>query len=286
MKLLIKIGFVLALSSASAQNVDTVNSKRMSVIVGANAIFHVGAYSALNQLWYSQYEQSNLHWFNDGREWMGVDKLGHAFTSYQLSLLWHYQFRYAGLNQTKSALWSAGLAWAGVSMIELFDARSAAWGASPFDLISNTLGVGLFVSQQLTWKEQRIKMKYSFHTTAFAKQRPDVLGDNLLSQALKDYNGQTYWLSINLKTMTGFEFMPAWLNLAVGYGADGMIEGERKNNFTNVRYPQFYLSPDIDLSKIKTRKKWFRGMLGILNMFKFPAPSIEFRNGTVVGHWF
>ena len=45
------------------------------------------------------------------------------------------------------------------------------------------------------------------------------------------------------------------------------------------RYRQWYLAPDIDLSRIKTRSKLIRTTLVVLNVFKFPTPSLEFSNG-------
>jgi hypothetical protein len=39
------------------------------------------------------------------------------------------------------------------------------------------------------------------------------------------------------------------------------------------------------MSKIRTRKKSIRFILNALNAFKFPAPSIEFSNGSIKGHW-
>jgi hypothetical protein len=60
------------------------------------------------------------------------------------------------------------------------------------DIIANASGTALFV----LWKEQRITPKFSFHTTQYAQYRPNVLGSSLAEQMLKDYNGQTYWLSV------------------------------------------------------------------------------------------
>ncbi|HQX73567.1 MAG TPA: hypothetical protein PK298_11725, partial [Chitinophagaceae bacterium] len=45
------------------------------------------------------------------------------------------------------------------------------------------------------------------------------------------------------------------------------------------RYRQWYLSPDIDLTKIKTNKKGIKFIFTVLSAFKFPAPSLEFSNG-------
>ncbi len=38
----------------------------------------VGLYSA----WYSNYPQTNFHFFNDNNEWKQVDKVGHAYSAY------------------------------------------------------------------------------------------------------------------------------------------------------------------------------------------------------------
>jgi hypothetical protein len=46
--------------------------------------------------------------------------------------------------------------------------------------------------------ERAITPKFSFHLTDYASKRPDVLGSNLPERIIKDYNGQTYWLSVNL----------------------------------------------------------------------------------------
>jgi hypothetical protein len=37
-----------------------------------------------------------------------------------------------------------------------------------------------------------------FFIPQYAQYRPNVLGSSLAEQILKDYNGQTYWLSVNL----------------------------------------------------------------------------------------
>ena len=102
---------------------------------------------------------------------------------------------------------------------------------------------------------------------------------------LKDYNAQTYWISCNLssflKNKAGF---PAWLNLAAGYGADGMLGGFENKWTDNQGNPvlrtdvprkrQFYLSPDIDFTRIRTNKWWAKTLFQFLNAFKCPAPAL------------
>jgi hypothetical protein len=103
-----------------------------------------------------------------------------------------------------------------------------------------------------------------------------VLGDGLTSEILKDYNGQTYWLSVDMDKFIRF---PKWLNLAAGYGAQGMIYArDRQNIEAGYRdpYRQYYLSLDFDLSAIKTRSKVVKTLIFVANMIKIPAPAIEF----------
>ncbi|MFX4861163.1 hypothetical protein ABTC05_19180, partial [Acinetobacter baumannii] len=54
--------------------------------------------------------------------------------------------------------------------------------------------------------------------------RADSLyGTTFFSRVLKDYNAQTYWASINVRSFFKQSNWPSWLNIAVGYGAEGMF---------------------------------------------------------------
>ena len=81
--------------------------------------------------------------------------------------------------------------------IEIFDGYSEAYGASAGDLIANATGSLFFLAQQKVWGEQRLIPRFSFRRTGYPSLRPDVLGDTRVSEILKDYNGQTYWVSID-----------------------------------------------------------------------------------------
>ena len=127
-------------------------------------------------------------------------------------------------------------------------------------------------------------------------QRADSLyGKNILNRMLKDYNGQTYWLSANIKSFFPKSNVPAWLNIAVGYGAEGMF-GATENKWKDVlgnkydrtdiqRYRQWYIAPDVNLMKIKTKNKFVKATLFFFNSFKFPMPSIGFSKKGVQFNW-
>ena len=51
------------------------------------------------------------------------------------------------------------------------------------------------------------------------------------------------------------------------------------------RYRQWYLAPDIDLTKINSKSKVVKVLLFVANSFKFPTPSLEFSKGSFKAHW-
>ena len=270
---------------------DSLDNKKQNSVVIAESVLAAGALVGLNQLWYADYPQSNFHFINDNSEWLQMDKLGHSFSSYHLGRFGAEMLQWSGASKKNQLIYGAGLGFAFLTAVEVLDGYSSEWGASTGDVIANASGTALYISQELLWKEQRITPKFSFHTTQFAAYRPDVLGGSLSEQILKDYNGQTYWLSTNLYSFSKGSKIPKWLNLAVGYGANGMVSGNTENNPQNStqkveRFRQFYLSFDVDLTKIETKSHFLKTIFSVFNTIKIPAPTIEYSaNEGLKGHW-
>lgn len=270
---------------------DSLDKKRQNSIVIAESVLAAGALVGLNQLWYADYPQSNFHFTDDNSEWLQMDKLGHSFSSYHLGRFGAEMLQWSGASKKNQLIYGAGLGFAFLTAVEVLDGYSSEWGASTGDVIANASGTALYISQELLWKEQRITPKFSFHTTQFAAYRPDVLGRSLSEQILKDYNGQTYWLSTNLYSFSKGSKIPKWLNLAIGYGANGMVSGNTENNPQNStqkveRFRQFYLSFDVDLTKIETKSHFLKTIFSVFNTIKIPAPTIEYSaNEGLKGHW-
>ena len=184
-----------------------------------------------------------------------MDKAGHVLSSYYIGKMGMNVLDWAGESKKNQLIYGATLGFAFLSTVEILDGFSEEWGFSTGDLISNATGTGLLIGQELLWEEQRLLLKYSFHTTHFAEERPELLGENFLEQTLKDYNGQTYWLSANLWSFHKDSKIPKWLNIAFGYGAEGMISGDKEILSSSIiipeqnRFRQYYISLDIDLTK-------------------------------------
>jgi hypothetical protein len=237
--------------------------------------------------WYRGYPQSSFHFFNDNGEWQQMDKVAHIWDAYNISKPVMKLFNWAGLPGKKAALYGAGIAYLFQTTIEVFDGFSSEWGFSTGDQITNTLGAGIMLSQQLAWDEQRITLKYSFHSTKYAKHRPALLGSNVVEGILKDYNGLTCWMSINpYSFMKKSARFPKWLSLGLGYGAAGMTGGYSNPSSVDGkpipafdRYRQYYVSIDLDLARIDTQSKFLSGFFKLINIVHLPSPAIEFNEG-------
>ena len=259
---------------------DTLNSNRFKGVLISEASLSVGALIGLNQFWYTDYPHSPLHSINDNSEWLQMDKAGHLFSTYHLGSFGANALKWSGCSKKNQLLYGATIGLTFMTAVEVFDGYSSQWGFSWGDMSANVAGTAMFVSQELLWKEQRIIPKFSFHTTQLASQRPNVLGSSLSQQILKDYNGQTYWISTNLDSFLKCSKIPKWINIALGYGADGMITGNEENNSMfptpeSNRSRQFYLSLDADLTKIHKNSQILKTFFKIFNTIKIPAPAIK-----------
>lgn len=293
---LLFIGFQIGFSQNREESFfkpsDSLNKKRQNTVIISEAVLATGTLIGLNQLWYAEYPKSDFHFINDNSEWLQMDKAGHVFSSYHLGRFGAEMLHWSGASKKNQLLYGAGLGFAFLTAVEVLDGYSSEWGASAGDIIANASGTALYVSQELIWNEQRITPKFSFHTTKYSDYRPEVLGSSFTEQILKDYNGQTYWLSVNLHSFAKGSKIPKWLNLALGYGAEGMTTGNRDTNipFSTInpqRFRQFYLSLDVDLTKIETKSHFLKTVFSVFNTLKVPAPTIEVNgNGKLRFHAF
>jgi hypothetical protein len=271
------------------------NPGRVNGVVIAESAIGTIATIGLNYLWYRKFPHSRFHMFNDNNEWLNMDKIGHATTAYNIAAIQSDLLHWGGVRSGTSAMIGTLTAFGFLTMIEIMDGHSEKWGFSIGDMLANIAGSMLFEGQQLLWGEQRISLKYSYHATLFPKYYPAELGSNHLQRLLKDYNGQTYWLSFNigsfLPAASGF---PKWLNLSAGYGAEGMIGASSNPTVIDgrpipefKRYRQFYLSADADLYRTDGLSPLATALLKVNRTFKMPAPALEWNTGEgVKGHWF
>ena len=277
------------------------NKKRVIILSATNAVVTTSSMAVLYNAWYKGYPAAAFHFFNDNNEWLQMDKAGHVWSAYNISRLTSESFKWAEYNNKKSYWLGAASGLAYMSIIEVFDGFSKEWGFSLGDYAANITGSAGYLFQQLHWKEQRIQIKFSSYINNYANyglnNRADsIFGKNFFSRTLKDYNAQTYWLSINIKSFFKQTKLPSWFNVALGYGANGMfaassntVKDDNGNIIFNrndiARYRQFYLAPDIDFTKIKTHSKFLKTVFFALNAFKLPTPALALSQGCLQWKW-
>lgn len=274
--LIAALGFILPIK---AQDSTTFKKERFIPIVTTAVITYVGSMYGLYQLWYKEYPSEQFHFFNDNNEWMQMDKAGHFYTAFQLSRISSDVLSWTGTKRKRAILYGTATGFAFQSTIEVFDGFSSEWGFSLGDMTANTLGCATLLAQYLAWNELRIIPKFSYHHTSFSGVSPDLLGDTPTQQLLKDYNGQTYWLSFNIRKLTQRDFFwPKWLCASVGYGASEMVRGNVSESNAMGYYPyrQIYLSLDIDFQSIPTKSKFLKTVFYAVNLIKVPMPTVEF----------
>mgnify|MGYP005848497057 CR=1 FL=1 len=293
MKIIITLTFFLSLyfSVFAHTEKDSIHiyKRRFNTIILSQTVFTTGSLIALNEAWYKEHHTTKFHFFNDYAEWQQMDKVGHIYSAYQLTNYGTSLFKWSGFNSKKANLISGFYSFGYLLGIEMLDGFSEKWGFSWGDILANSCGAALAIAQHQLGIEDYFTLKFSFSESGFAPLRPNLLGKTYAEQILKDYNGQSYWLSLNPSSIFKIDkaFFPKWLNLALGYSGEGMIAA-RNGQIVEIssanasyylsaqHYRQFYISLDIDLRKIPVQNAFIKKVFYAVNLLKIPAPALEF----------
>ena len=283
---------------------DTIDydKRKKELLIGSIGLYSVAS-AGLYFAWYKQYDQEEFHFFNDLGEWNNIDKFGHSYATYTQAYLLHKGAQWAGYEDKKAIKLSVIGALAFQNTFEIMDGFSSGWGFSIPDFTANLIGASTFYFQQKHWAKQRIKFKVSYwpvdypnevfesengmFTTSLSARANSLYGTSQFERFLKDYNAQTHWISIDVAAFLQNDIWPEWLNLALAYGSENMYGAKYNSweiNDENIIVPQDYsrykkivLGLDYNLSNIKTKNRFYRSLLDLLDIFKWPAPAIEYR---------
>ena len=255
---------------------DTLNTSRRNAVLISESLLFVAGIVQLNKIYAKDYFDSKCDFVNNDSKYLQMDKAAHSFVSYQMGSASVKALKWSGVSRRNQLLYGSGIGFVFLTTVEILDGFSKQNKASYGDIMANAAGTSLYVSQELIWKEQRIKPKFSFHSTSFFISNPRTMR----MQIEQEFDGQTFWLSANLNSFLKTAKIPEWVNIAFGYGVEGMdYENDSyKNSLVSQKFPyrQFYVSLDVDLTKIKTNSSFLKTIFYFLNTLKFPAPTLEF----------
>ena len=91
----------LGLISPSFGQQDSLQQKNLKKVLLAETGLYVVSMATLGPMWYSKFDKSHWHWFDDSGEWLQMDKMGHIFAGYQCSKLAYEIHCYSGFSKNK-----------------------------------------------------------------------------------------------------------------------------------------------------------------------------------------
>lgn len=270
-----------------------INKRGLHKAIAIESAYYAGSLAILNNVWYKDKAKVSFHFFNDNKGYLQVDKFGHAFGAYAQSYIGYHWLESIGVGRTNALIFGGTLGFILQTPIEIMDGTHEGWGFSWGDMAANALGSTLVIGNELLFKQQLIKFKFSYWESPYSENANGYLGETSFNRLLKDYNGHTYWLSMPVNKLIKRETVPSWLNLAAGYGANGMYgEFENITEYNGApipsteRYRQYLFSLDVDWTKIKTRSKMMKIVLNGLTFIKLPFPALELNSkGQLKGYW-
>ncbi|MCF8357773.1 MAG: YfiM family protein [Prolixibacteraceae bacterium] len=291
---------LLCLKVAFTQNMPdslhlkpVVNRKMLASAIITESAVYAGGLSFLSFIWYADHDRVPFHFYNDNSGYLQMDKMGHMFASYGESYVAYKWLRKAGVDKTKALIYGGTMGFLMQAPIEVFDGLYEGWGFSWGDIAANAAGSLFLIGQEALFDEQVIRHKISFYPSELSKNAYGYLGENAFENFFYDYNSHSHWFSFNANRLFLKDVLPPWVNIAVGYSADGMLgEFENRAYYRGYRLPevqrtrQFLLSLDIDWQKIPTNSKFLKGFFEVLNFVKVPFPALEINSqGKFNAYW-
>lgn len=271
MKKLLFICVLLSVNLCYSQS-DTLARKYVKVkkitVASLITVQHLGSFYAFNNWWWKN-QQRPFHFNNDkffNNYTLGMDKLGHAFTSYMYFHGISEVMRWAEFSDKSRFITSTTLPLIWAVAIEIGDAHSD-YGYSWHDLAANFTGLGLAVLQEKVPYARNFKFKMSYYPTQY------FIDNNFSGWNIEtDYRGHFYWLAFDVHNMlpkVKQRYWPKFLNLAVGYGID-----RNANRFNPPTKRDFGIALDWNLSCFKTTKKTATLFKNLADNLHFPAPGL------------
>lgn len=242
----------------------SINKKNLVI---AGLIVQQAGSSVIEYNWWWNGTPNKFHFEWDGF-WKnysyGIDKFGHAFTSYAFTVAINEAMKWAEFSDKQRFYTSIALPAFWAISIEIGDAFSP-HGFSVTDLAANFSGIAYATLQEKYPSLKNVMFKFSYYPNN---------GDFRLSH---NYDYHIYWLSFNMHNLLPKPIGKHWpelINLAAGYGIEGW------NNY-NIPYfrREFMIGIDLNLHAIKTKNKSVTAIRNILNVVHIPLPGFKHSTG-------
>ena len=153
------------------------NKGRFVSVISIQTAGYGGSLVLLGNAWYKDYNQSSFHFFDDSKEWLQIDKVGHLTTAWYLGRIGISKMEWSGVNKKKAIWYGTAGSFLYLTGIELLDGFSAGWGFSWSDFSANTIGTGFIIGQKFIQNSSckssvfrglsNVSLKFSFNRSDY-----------------------------------------------------------------------------------------------------------------------
>ncbi len=261
----------IAAAGIAPSNPDStsINTSRLAIVGGVlvGGITAIHIYQSYG--WWKD-NRAPFHFREDLKYGLNVDKIGHMYGGIVLSFIFDRSLRWANFSDESALLWGAGGALLFQTYVEMEDGFST-WGFDRVDFASDVAGSLYPIGQHYIPFMRNFDIKFSYHPSDLINEPGGVGFKGQRHIMFDDYEGQTLWLSFNVRNLLpapADSFWPAWLCLAAGYGARDVAR-------TNP-YRVYFIALDLDMRKVIPQDTPFLKLLGeALNFIHFPMPAVK-----------
>jgi len=250
-----------------------VDMTRLVIVAGSVAAVMGTIHVYQSNGWWKE-NRRPFHFQEDLHYALHVDKIGHFYGGNILTFLFSRSFAWANVPEHTSLCLGAGVSTLFQTYIEVEDGFSV-WGFDRVDFAADVAGAWYPVVQHVVPALRDFNFKFSYVPSKNINSPGAFPGQKHL--LMDDYEGQTFWLSVNVNALLPGSLEPFWpdfLALAVGYGARDILEENP--------YRVAFVALDYDMTKIIPRSTGFLRTLGeALNFIHFPAPAVRITPTTV-----
>lgn len=190
----------------------------------------------------SEFRFNSEGWFGEDTGSMGMDKLGHAYTTYLMSEYLTQRILQEAEDPRGAAFTAAILAMGLQTYVEIFDGFSGDHGFSNEDMVADAAGAIFSVLRStVPGMADKLDFRMEYIPSGNAKVSP-----------VSDYSGQKYLLALKLSGFEKLEETPLkFLELQAGYYARGFTDEEEANGDELRREP--YVAVGINLQQVFAR---------------------------------
>ena len=238
-----------------------------SSTVVAGAAIHFGRYVPL----WSSYKTS-FFFREDDRYALNQDKFLHIFGASLGSKIAADFYELSGVQREQAQIYGSAASLLLLSFAEIEDGHISYLGFDRADLGADVLGAIYPIVQDHVPFLRSFTPKVSYHATG----RKVSVSGQVLSGALSDHEGQTFWIGITVGDLLPprwCSYWPAIAGIAVGRGVSD-LSTDRATSYMLVAL-------DLDLRKLPAPAPWIQRMLEVLNYVHLPMPAVRISRGMV-----